>query len=81
MATQPNHQIATVVGANIVKGRGANEMTQHDLASRLGTSISRVSGWENGKHLPRNPQAVADVLFDGDLMALYRAPDAKEIAA
>jgi transcriptional regulator with XRE-family HTH domain len=81
MATQANHQIATVVGANILLGRDAKGMTQQELATELGTSISRVSGWENGKHLPRNPQAVADVLFDGDLMKLYRAPDPEAAAA
>lgn len=81
MATQANHQIAKVVGRNILFGRIAVGLTQHQLASKLETSISRVSGWENGKHLPRNPQAVADVLYGGDLMKLYRAPEPEEAAA
>ena len=82
MATQANHHIAAIVGRNIAGGRKAKgKMTQQELASRLGTSISRVSGWENGKHLPRNPQAIADELFGGDITALFRDHDADPVAA
>lgn len=82
MGYQANHQIAKIVGANIAAGRfERGRMTQLQLAARLDTSISRISDWERGKHMPRNPQAVADVLFDGDLMKLYRAPEQKAAAA
>lgn len=72
MATQPNHQIATVVGRNIRTARERAGLTQIQLATKLGTSISRISGWETGKHLPQNPQAIADELTDGDVVSLYR---------
>lgn len=80
MATQTTTQIKTVVGSNIATARADKGMTQHELASALDTSISRVSGWERGKNMPRNPQAVADVLFDGDLLALFREPERRTAA-
>lgn len=76
MATRGATQIKGIIGRNIVAAREQRRMTQHELASTLGTSISRVSGWERGEHMPRNPQAVADVLLDGDVSALYREHDA-----
>ena len=75
MGTQGSHQIARIVGANIREARGRHGLTQIELAVRLRTSVSRVSNWENGHHLPRNPQAVADELLDGDVAALYREPE------
>lgn len=71
MATQATPQIKEIVGRNIVAARERKGWTQLDLATALGTSISRVSGWETGKHLPRNPQAVADHLLDGDVSSLF----------
>lgn len=74
MATQATPQIATVVGRNIAEARSAAGMTQHELATVLDTSISRVSGWETGSHLPqlRKQQAIADLFFKGDVSALFR---------
>lgn len=80
MATRTTtHPLAGIVGANIVAARERKGLTQHQLATVLATSISRVSSWENGRHLPRNPQALADELFGGDVSAMYREPD--EVAA
>lgn len=38
--------------------RNANKMTQSDLAKRLNTSTSNVSGWECGKWQPDNDALV-----------------------
>lgn len=81
MATRRNTQTKTTVGCNIVAARDRLNLTQHELASALNTSISRVSGWERGEHMPRNLQAVADELFGGDITALFRAPDPEDVAA
>ena len=77
MGTQGTTHIARVVGANISGKRKALEMTQLELATACGTSISRVSGWELGKGLPgaRNQQALADALFDGEIADLFREPE------
>jgi DNA-binding transcriptional regulator YiaG len=74
MATQSDTHLATIIGANIAFGRQARKMTQQQLATELQTSISRVSGWERGKHLPhrKQHQLLAELLFDGDVSALYR---------
>lgn len=81
MATQPSYQIKTVVGRNIAAARSRKGLTQHEVASLLNTSVSRVSGWERGVYMPRNTQAVADALFDGDLLAMFREPAETEVAA
>ena len=81
MATHRTTHLKTVVGRNIVDAREKKGWTQLDLATALGTSISRVSGWENGKHLPRNPQAVADHLLDGEVGRLFTVEGPKEAAA
>ncbi len=75
MATQPTYQLKDIVGRNIVAARETQGLTQHELATALDTSVSRVSGWERGKHTPRNLQAVADLLFDGDMAALLASPE------
>jgi transcriptional regulator with XRE-family HTH domain len=77
MATQTNNHLSRVVGVNIAAARARKGWTQQQLATALGTSISRVSGWERGEHLPQRSHqpAIADVLFGGDLNALFRPID------
>jgi transcriptional regulator with XRE-family HTH domain len=80
MATRPNTQLATIVGRNIAEAREAAGLTQHQLATKLETSISRVSGWETGQHLPqlRKQHQLAELLFGDDITAMFRE---KKIAA
>lgn len=77
MATQGTTHLATIAGANIRQARETADMTQHELATLLGTSVSRISGWERGLHLPgsRNRVGIADALFGGDESAIFREPE------
>lgn len=74
MATHATNHLSKVVGANIATARERKGITQLQLAAELSTSTSRVSGWERGLHMPsrRQQPALAEVLFDGDIGALYR---------
>lgn len=68
-----------MVGGNIRTARIAKGWSQHQLATQVETSISRVSGWERGEHLPSPTTQLKLVaeLFDGDKMAMFR----EEVAA
>lgn len=81
MATQGSTQIKTIIGDNIADARDKQGITQQQLATALATSVSRVSDWERGITMPRNPQAIADLLFDGDILRLFRAPEPPKVAA
>lgn len=83
MATHPDNHLATIVGSNVLAARKREGLTQQDVAHALGTSVSRVSGWERGEHMPsRSAQPpLARLLFDGDMTAMFRDHDPKEIAA
>jgi transcriptional regulator with XRE-family HTH domain len=78
MATQIDTHLANIVGANISRARRFKGLTQQDVAGALATSTSRVSGWERGLHLPsrRQQQPLAELLFGGDVSALYRETEA-----
>jgi transcriptional regulator with XRE-family HTH domain len=81
MATQPNHHLAALVGTNIAAARERAGLTQQEVATAVKTSISRVSDWERGLHMPsRSVQPLlAELLFEGDVTAMFRQPD--EVAA
>jgi transcriptional regulator with XRE-family HTH domain len=83
MATHGAHHLAALVGANIANARKRAGLTQQEVAAALGTSISRVSGWERGEHLPgRSTQpGLADLLFSGDITAMYREGDEEQVPA
>ena len=47
----------------IKRARKARDLTQQELSDLLGLSGgNEISRWENARHLPANPKAVADVL-------------------
>jgi transcriptional regulator with XRE-family HTH domain len=76
VSTQATTQIALRVGANLREAREARGLTQQEVGVAIqATGGGRdVSRWENG-HVevgPKYRQALADLLFDGDLSALYR---------
>lgn len=77
MATPPNHDLAGLIGANISAARKRKGLTQQEVATAVQTSISRVSGWERGQHMPsRSKQPLlAELLFDGDVTAMFQAPE------
>lgn len=76
MSRQPARQIATTIGANIKAARGAT--TQRELAIALDVPSVYVSRWERGAVRPDelNQQKLAEVLFAGDVSALYREKEA-----
>ena len=74
MPSQTTNHLAVIAGANIRSARLAADLTQRELADRLGAPDIYVSRWERGKNSP-SPKflpVIADVLFNGDLSALYR---------
>ncbi len=76
MTRQPDRHLASIVGANIRAARDAAELTQRQLAERIGVEGVFISRWERGKNSP-SPQylpRLADELFDGDISALFREP-------
>lgn len=79
MSRQPARHIALTIGQNIRAARGAT--TQRELAIALDVPSLYVSRWERGQVKPDalNQQKLADVLFEGDISALYRETD-KEAA-
>jgi transcriptional regulator with XRE-family HTH domain len=81
MTQHPSLQIKQRVGANLAAARVAKGMTQRQVGEAVGAAGPDVSRWENGRVEPGPAyrQALADVLFDGDVSALYREPE--EIAA
>lgn len=74
MSTNETPHIAQRVGANLRGARLAKGMTQRQVAEMVGTESRDVSRWENGgvEPGPKYRHLLANVLFDGDLSALYR---------
>lgn len=72
MSRQRTRQIAATIGANIREARGS--MTQREVAIALDVPSLYVSRWERGQNVPGplNQQKLAELLFDGDVSALYR---------
>jgi len=83
MASHVANTLPDLVGRNIAAARETAGLTQHQLATELGTSTSRVSGWERGAHLPSRKQqpAIAALLFDGDETAIFRDSETEGAAA
>ena len=52
------------IGQRIARRRKAVQITQSDLAARVGVSLHTVSGWERGEHLPdvAHLQKIAEAL-------------------
>jgi len=80
MSRQPARQIAATIGSNIKAARG--ETTQRELAIALDVPSIYISRWERGRVKPDalNQQKLAEVLFEGDLSALYREPETETAA-
>jgi transcriptional regulator with XRE-family HTH domain len=72
MSRQPARQIALTIGSNIRAARG--DTTQRELAIALDVPSIYISRWERGQVVPdtANQQRLAELLFDGDVSALYR---------
>lgn len=77
-ASGASQGLTATLAANIKRQRVARGLTQHDLAVKLNLSDAvAVSRWERGLHPPNdeNRVALAALLFDGDVGALYREPE------
>lgn len=82
MPTHATHHVAQTVGRNIRAARITADLSQHELAQRIGGKVTSrdVSRWENGGVEPtKYRHMLAEILFGGDLAAMY--DDAQEAAA
>ena len=52
MPSQAPSRFATIVGRNIRAARDAAELTQSQLAAKVGVDPMLVSKWERGRHRP-----------------------------
>lgn len=79
MPRQSNRHLASIVGANIRAARNAAGLTQRELGQLIGVEGMFISRWERGANSPspRYLPVLADVLFEGDISAMYVEP-AKE---
>ena len=82
MASQPARQIKQVVGGNIADARKAKDLTQSQLARRVGVESMAVSRWERGLVRPSdaNLQAVAQAL-GRDFVWFFRDREPQQDAA
>lgn len=73
MSTHATPHIADLTGANLRAARQARQMTQRQVADLVGVTNRDVSRWENGgvEPGPKYRRKLAEVLFDGDLSAMY----------
>lgn len=81
-ATGATKPLAAIVGENIRSARAALDLTQREVALRLGTGdVMAVSRWERGEHKPNdaNLVALADVL--GRSVAWFYTDHESEAAA
>lgn len=82
----------TTVGARIIEARNAKDMTQQDLATKLGISRAAVGQWEIDKNSPNlqkvreiaritgvAPQWIAYGVKPGDVEIRYRNPERDNI--
>lgn len=74
MTQQGKQQIVHTVAANLREARLARKLTQHEVGVAVGTDGPSVSRWEMGRVEPGPAYrvALAELLFDGDVSALYR---------
>lgn len=82
VATHATRHITATIGANVRRGRDAANLTQHELGLKVGVPGVQISKWERGEHRPsaHYEKLLADVLFEGEVAALYREPDEVRVA-
>lgn len=71
------------VAANLRRARLERDWTQRQVAAEVGVTPADVSRWESGRVEPgaKYRYALADLLFDGDVSALYRENSKPKAAA
>lgn len=71
----PRPTTKEIVGANLRAARTKRRWTQHEVGVEIGATGPDVGRWERGvvEPGPTYRQALADLLFDGDLSALYES--------
>lgn len=74
MQQRAERQIKQIVGRNLAAARVAQGFTQRQVGDAIGVPGPDVSRWETGRVEPgpMNRQKLAELLFDGDVSALYR---------
>lgn len=53
-----NWNLAQFIGKNIARLRSRRDITQEELAARIGRKQPTISQWENGETLPRLPELI-----------------------
>lgn len=68
--------MTTCMGKNLRTARRTRGWTQRQVGEAIGVTNRDVSRWESGKVEPgrRYRHLLADLLFDGDLSAMYAKP-------
>jgi transcriptional regulator with XRE-family HTH domain len=64
------------IARNLRDAAKAKGLSQRKIADAVGATPAQVSHWMRGTYTPRDYLfKLAELLFDGDLSALYREPD------
>ena len=76
MSSQASGDLATILGRNIRAARGELDLTQRQVAVKLGVDSMLVSKWERGWHRPSDENLIALAgLFKCDVGWLYTNHD------
>lgn len=69
MTSQATGNLKVILAANIRQARVEAQLTQRQVAERLGTESSLVSKWERGEHRPTDTNLEALAFLFGRTMA------------
>jgi transcriptional regulator with XRE-family HTH domain len=83
MPSQPSSPLRAAVAANIDRAIVAAGLTNRAVGESIGATEHQVWRWRRGRTRPsqRYAVALADVLFDGNVGALYAGRNAEAEAA
>ena len=57
------HSFSVMTGAEIKAARERAQLTQQQLAAKVGVGLRTVSNWERGETVPKNRMAALEELF------------------
>lgn len=78
VSSQATSQVRGLIASNLDRAITDAGMTNREVAESIQTGVIRPTGeqvwkWRRGRHMPSTDAlvALADLLFDGDVSALY----------